>query len=268
MSIDLTCCADLYHLPLVRGLLGDTLHPGGLALTRNLGKELGLGPGLRLLDVACGHGAGAIMLAQVYKCQVVGIDTDQRAIDEAIATAKRYRLEGLATFKTADVGSLPFPASAFDAVICECATSLFADRNVALGEMARLLKAGSRLALSDVTFRPTSLPKVLDFSLAQAMCIPMGTGPDEFVNLIERVGLRVDNKSDCSDTIADLITKVESFLGTAGSMQILGDAETGDAGPWEAALRSVRQLIESGDLGYWAFVASKPEVDEGKLDTS
>jgi arsenite methyltransferase len=57
---DLSCCADLYAVPLVRAILGDSLHPGGLALTQAAVKPLGLSKDHQLLDVACGPGASTL----------------------------------------------------------------------------------------------------------------------------------------------------------------------------------------------------------------
>ena len=34
------CCATFYQSDVVRMLLGDVLHPGGLALTRRLGEAI------------------------------------------------------------------------------------------------------------------------------------------------------------------------------------------------------------------------------------
>ncbi|HZA25315.1 MAG TPA: class I SAM-dependent methyltransferase [Dehalococcoidia bacterium] len=89
---DFTCCADLYGFPLVRALLGDSWHPGGLALTRAVVKPLGLSKDHRLLDVACGLGASALMLAQVHRCRVTGVDVDGKTVRAARQEALRYRL--------------------------------------------------------------------------------------------------------------------------------------------------------------------------------
>jgi hypothetical protein len=51
-----SCCADLYASDWARLLLGDSLHPGGAALTGRLGRLMELGPGTRMLDVAAGMG--------------------------------------------------------------------------------------------------------------------------------------------------------------------------------------------------------------------
>ena len=39
-----SCCAILYQLEPVRLLLGDTFHPGGLALTHQIGKLVDIKP--------------------------------------------------------------------------------------------------------------------------------------------------------------------------------------------------------------------------------
>ena len=69
-----SCCAALYETDYARLLLGDSFHPGGLELTERLGKQLGLRPGQRVLDVASGTGATAVFLAERFGCHVVGLD--------------------------------------------------------------------------------------------------------------------------------------------------------------------------------------------------
>src|SRR5580658_9408190 len=82
-----SCCAALYQSDLARMLLGDSFHPGGQRLTRRLGEKLGLGPGLRLLDVASGRGESAIFLAREFGCHVTGVDFGAKNVEEASACA-------------------------------------------------------------------------------------------------------------------------------------------------------------------------------------
>ena len=58
------CCARLYESDAVRWLLDNQLHPGGERLTRRLAELAGVEPGVRVLDVACGSGATALLLAR------------------------------------------------------------------------------------------------------------------------------------------------------------------------------------------------------------
>jgi cyclopropane fatty-acyl-phospholipid synthase-like methyltransferase len=85
------CCAQLYESDLARFLLGDSFHPGGLALTRRLGELLHLGPQSRVLDVACGKGASAVFVAEHFGCEVVGVDYSDQNVAQAngLAAAKR-----------------------------------------------------------------------------------------------------------------------------------------------------------------------------------
>ena len=58
------CCAKLYESDLVKLLLGDSFHPGGLRLTERLGSLLRLTAESRVLDVASGNGTSAFFLAE------------------------------------------------------------------------------------------------------------------------------------------------------------------------------------------------------------
>ena len=73
-----TCCANVYASDWAKLLLGDSFHPGGLALTTRLGQMLGLDASSTVLDVATGRGASAIYLAQTLGCRVIGVDYSAR----------------------------------------------------------------------------------------------------------------------------------------------------------------------------------------------
>jgi SAM-dependent methyltransferase len=254
----LACCADLYSLPLVRLLLGDSWHPGGLTLTRALAKAINLSSEDHLLDAACGRGASALMLAQVYKCRVVGIDSSLTALEQARKESRRYRLDQLVTFREEDAMRLAFPDGAFTAAICECATTFFTHKEAAIGEIVRVLQPGGRLALSDVTFAPERLPQALDVPLARSLCIPLGMGPQEYVKCIEQGGLVLESEVDHSYTLAQLIGKVELFLGAGEPTNLLGPAVEEMMAQAASALACLRELLERKELGYWAFTARKP----------
>ena len=73
-AIAKACCADLYQSELVRLILGDTLHPGGLGLTNRLGKLMGLKRGDQVVDLASGRGTSAMAISRSFHCQVVGVE--------------------------------------------------------------------------------------------------------------------------------------------------------------------------------------------------
>ena len=157
------CCATFYQSDLVRILLGNVFHPGGLALTRHLGESIGLGPGIRVLDVACGRGVSAVDLAERFGCHVTGLDYGAENIAAADAHAAESGVTHLTTFRRGDAEGLPFDAGAFDAALSECSFCTFPDKAMAAAEMARVLhspepaegKPSGRLGLTDMTVSGT-----------------------------------------------------------------------------------------------------------------
>jgi SAM-dependent methyltransferase len=108
--------------------------------------ELGLQEGMRVLDVGCGPGRHAYLLAG-HGIAVHGIDISHRFVELAQANAPAG-----ATFERLDARCLPYDAE-FDAVICLCQGAfglMTADGHDAtvLSGMARALMPGGRLALS------------------------------------------------------------------------------------------------------------------------
>lgn len=100
-----------------------------------------LAPG-RALDVACGTGRHAAWLdAAGHK--TTGID----ATEEMLAVA-RARVPG-ATFDTGDYTALPYPDDAFDFAICALALTHITDPAPAIAEMARVVRPGGQIVLTD-----------------------------------------------------------------------------------------------------------------------
>ena len=102
-----------------------------------------VGPGQRVLDVACGTGIVARTAAERVGPEgvVVGVDLNEAMLEVARRVSPDLEL------RVGDAADLPFPARDFDAVLCQMALMFFPDRLRALTEMARVALDGGRVGL-------------------------------------------------------------------------------------------------------------------------
>lgn len=99
-------------------------------------------PGERGLDLACGTGDLAFAAAS-RGARVVGLDLTHRMVQ--LATQKSRAAE----FVTGDMTSLPFASHTFDLVTTGYGLRNVPDLNLALDEIARVLRPGGRLLSLD-----------------------------------------------------------------------------------------------------------------------
>ncbi|HVL33369.1 MAG TPA: methyltransferase domain-containing protein [Actinomycetota bacterium] len=93
-----------------------------------------IAPGARILDIGCGEGYGAELLAQ--KGTVVACDYSFEAVKHA-----RDRYRGAAEFLVCDAQKLPFADDAFDVVSSLQVIEHFRDTEAHLAGVARILRA-------------------------------------------------------------------------------------------------------------------------------
>jgi len=245
------CCAAVYESDWARLLLGDSFHPGGLALTEQLGTLIGLGPGQRVLDVAAGTGTSAIFLAERFGCEVVGIDYGRDSVALANAAASEAGLASRVRFEQGDAERLPFEANSFDAVVCECAFCTFPDKTTAAAEIARVLRPGGRFGLSDLT-RSGPLPAELEGLLAWIACIADAQPVDRYVDYLESAGLAVEKIENRDDVLGQTVADVRGKLLGAELLVNLRKIDLPGADFQQAKLiaRSAAEAIREGKLGY------------------
>jgi SAM-dependent methyltransferase len=111
---------------------------------------LGLSPGTRLLDIACGSGGPTLRIAHQTGCDACGIDLHDHAITQGNARARASGLADRVTFQRADASrSLPFEDGSVDALICIDAVNHLPDRRAVFRDWARVLRPGGRLVFTD-----------------------------------------------------------------------------------------------------------------------
>jgi len=129
----------------------DEFHTRGRAATVGLAKLLALDSAHRVLDVGSGIGGPSRFLAHTYRCSVVGLDLTPEFCAVARVLAERTALADHVSYRQGNALDMPFEDASFDVVWSQNAAMNIAERDRLYHEMARVLRRGGRLALSDVT---------------------------------------------------------------------------------------------------------------------
>ncbi|KUL51446.1 transferase [Streptomyces sp. NRRL F-4489] len=122
---------------------------GSDASTRHLLRLAGpLPPRPRVLDLGCGPGRSALVLAADTGGQVTGIDLHQPFLDELFAAAERRGLRDRITALNCSMGHPPFPDGAFDVLWAE-GSAYAIGFDTALRNWRRLLAPGGVLVVTE-----------------------------------------------------------------------------------------------------------------------
>jgi len=253
-----TCCATFYQSDIVRLLLGDVFHPGGLKLTGYLGTVTGLGSEDKVLDIACGRGISDVYLAKRFGCHVTGLDYGQKNILSAQKHASLEKVSHLTAFKKGDAEGLPFEKESFDVVISECSFCTFPDKEKAAEEMMRVLRKHGRLGMTDMT---TSAPLPEDFQslLGWIACVTGAGSSKLYVSILEEAGFSDFIVEDKQDSLLEMVNNVRhKLLGielVAGIRKLeLGDIDLSKA---KNLTQRTLELVQNGTISYTLFKATK-----------
>jgi SAM-dependent methyltransferase len=126
------------------GLIARSYEAGAAEFVR----RLGLAPGTRVLDVACGTGNLALPAARAG-ADVTGVDIATNLLDQA---RSRAAAEGLtARFDEGDAEKLPYPDASFDGVISMFGVMFAPLPERSAAELLRVCRPGGTIALANWT---------------------------------------------------------------------------------------------------------------------
>lgn len=127
----------------------DALDDRGRGLAERLLTAAGVGPGMRVLELACGPGGVGLEAARRVGPAGRVVLSDLSPEMTAVA-ARRAGAAGLAHVdaRPLDLQRIDEPDGAYDAVVCREGLMFAADPPGALGEMGRVLRPDGRLAVS------------------------------------------------------------------------------------------------------------------------
>lgn len=253
-----SCCAAAYGHDAVALVLGESYHPGGLALTRRLAEALGLQPGHRVADVAAGPGATARLLAGEYQVIVDGVDLGETAVARARAATQDAGLAAAARFHLGDAEHLPLPDNTFDALLCECALCTFPAKAAAAAEFARVLRPGGRVGISDVTVAQAGLPTELTTLAGWVACIADARSLSQYAQILAAAGLRTVHTETHDHALSAMIDQIEARLSVL--RMTAADHLTASGVDVDSVLHhtaAARRAVTGGQLGYALLIVEK-----------
>jgi SAM-dependent methyltransferase len=172
-----------------------------------------LKPGEVVVDLGSGGGLDVFLASKMVgpTGRAIGIDMTPEMIDRAHANAVAGGYNNV-EFYLSTIDRIPLPDASVDCVISNCVLNLAPDKPAVFREIARVLKPGGRLAISDIALKH-QLPQAVAGSLAAYVgCIAGAIRIDDYRNGLLAVGFE---HVEILDSGADLnaYAKVENQAG-------------------------------------------------------
>ena len=177
--------AELATLPEEANLGLSCGHPTAVAALR---------PGEVVLDLGSGAGLDAFLAAQRIgpEGRAIGVDMTPAMLARARANAVTFKERtglGNVEFLQGQIEALPLPDASVDVVLSNCVLNLSPDQATVWKEIARVLRPGGRVSISDmVLLRP--LPQAIRESVeALVGCIAGAALVDDLRRMVADAGL-------------------------------------------------------------------------------
>jgi arsenite methyltransferase len=146
--------------------------------------------GERVLDLGSGGGIDVLLSARRVgpTGRAIGLDMT----DEMLALAQRNAAEAGATnveFLKGQIEAIPLPADSIDVVISNCVVNLAADKAAVFREIARVLRPGGRMGVTDIVADDALTPEERAGRGSLAGCIAGALSFSEFREGLAAAGL-------------------------------------------------------------------------------
>ncbi|HYO24756.1 MAG TPA: arsenite methyltransferase [Lacipirellulaceae bacterium] len=174
------------------GYSGDEL--ASIPAEANMGLSCGnptafasLRPGETVVDLGSGGGLDVFLAAARVgpTGKAIGIDMTPEMLALARKNAAGY---DNVEFYQSTIDRLPLPDGSVDCVISNCVINLASDKNAVFREIARVLKPGGRLAVSDIALKQPLPAEVGDSLMAYVGCIAGAIPIDEYKSGLAAAG--------------------------------------------------------------------------------
>ena len=207
-SQGIACCSDPETIGagLYSALERDELPDAAVLASLGCGNPTAvadLHPGERVLDL--GSGGGIDVLLSAKRVGPAGRAFGLDMTDEMLALARSNAALAGATnveFLKGHIEAIPLPAESIDVVISNCVVNLAADKPAVFAEIARVLRPGGRIGISDIVAEDALDPAQRAERGSYAGCIAGALSMSEF-----RTGLQAVGLTDVSITPSHVVTE-------------------------------------------------------------
>ncbi|MEM0948217.1 MAG: class I SAM-dependent methyltransferase [Pseudomonadota bacterium] len=189
--------------PTLSDLAGiDQFHVRGADAINDMIDEAGFRTGSHVVDIGCGSGGPARLLAAAVDCKITGYDMSQDAVALGNELSKRTGHGKRVGLSVADACALPAPDEVYDAGWSIHVGMFIEQKDKFYGEAHRVLKPGSPFVIFD---------PVLSGAKDHGYPVPWARTPennhicteDALLRDVEAVGFKVDRvidrTADCAD---------------------------------------------------------------------
>jgi SAM-dependent methyltransferase len=160
-----------------------------------------LRPGEVVVDLGSGGGLDVFLAARKVgpTGKAIGIDMTPEMLARARENARLQGFENV-EFHEARIDELPLPDASVDCVISNCVINLAPDKPAVFREIARVLKPGGRVAVSDIALKKPLPPELGNDMLAYVGCIAGAIAIDDYEAGLKSAGFSevqvIDTKKD------------------------------------------------------------------------
>jgi len=150
---------------------------------------LALAPGESVVDLGSGGGIDVFLAARAVgpEGRAIGVDMTPEMIERARVTAAKNGF-GNVEFRLGRLEALPLDDASVDAATSNCVFNLVPDKAAVFAEVARVLKPGGRLVVSDIVL-DRALPEALERDLvAWVGCVAGAMRRDDYFAKLAAAG--------------------------------------------------------------------------------
>jgi len=188
-----------------------------------------LRPGEVVVDLGSGGGIDVLLAAKKVgpSGKAIGIDMTDEMLDRARKSAEKSGAAN-AEFHKATIDNLPLEDASADCIISNCVINLASDKRAVFREMARVLKPGGRVAVSDIALKRPLPPEIGEDLLAYVGCIAGAIPIEEYREGLKEAGF---SHVEIIDSGADLnaYAQIDGQVGCCGEEMVSEPVSIGAA---------------------------------------